>query len=176
MALDARPVRPVVVAHQEGVVGVVALVGLAFRPHGPVAALAPVGQPLAGLLAGLGVGLAGSVLLWLLRSTPPVAALEAFLRRVVVEWTAVDAVAIALLSGLAEEALVRALLQPLIGLWPAALVFALLHLLPDRRLWFWPVMALALGVVLGLLFDRWGYPACAAAHVTLNLVGLLRLR
>jgi len=54
----------------------------------------------------------------------------------------------ALLSGLAEEALLRALLQPVIGLVPAALLFAVLHLVPDRRLWMWPVIALGLGLVL----------------------------
>ena len=176
MGLSPRPLSPVAIAHQEGVVAVIAVLGLAFRPNGAVAALAPVGSGAAGLAAGIGVGLAGSLVLWLLRPLPPVAALEGFLRRVVDGWTPLDAAAIALLSGLAEEALVRALLQPLIGLWLAALVFALLHVLPDRRLWFWPVMALALGVALGLLYARWGYPACAAAHVTLNMVGLLRLR
>ena len=60
-------------------------------------------------------------------------------------WSAGDALAVAVFSGLAEEALIRALLQPLIGLVPAAAVFAVLHLVPDRRLWMWPVMALLLG-------------------------------
>ena len=82
----------------------------------------------------------------------------------------------AFLSGLAEEALLRAVLQPVVGLWIAAGVFALLHVVPDRRLWFWPVMALAMGLVFGVLFERYGFPACAASHVAVNLVGLLRLR
>jgi membrane protease YdiL (CAAX protease family) len=87
-----------------------------------------------------------------------------------------DALSVALLSGLAEEALLRALLQPVIGLFPAAVLFAALHLVPDRRLWLWPVIALALGVMLGALFDYGGYPAAAAAHVTINCCALLRLR
>ena len=39
-------------------------------------------------------------------------------------WSKGDALAVAVFSGLAEEAFIRALLQPLIGLVPAAAVFA----------------------------------------------------
>jgi membrane protease YdiL (CAAX protease family) len=91
-------------------------------------------------------------------------------------WSVTDAAAVAVFSGLAEEALVRALLQPIIGLLPAALLFAALHFLPDRRLWLWPVLALILGMVLGKLFEIGGYPAAAAAHVTINAVSLYRLQ
>jgi membrane protease YdiL (CAAX protease family) len=91
-------------------------------------------------------------------------------------WSATDAVAVAVFSGLAEEALVRALLQPLIGLLPAALLFAALHFMPDRRLWLWPLLALTLGVMLGGLFEFGGYPAAAAAHITINAISLSRLR
>jgi len=80
------------------------------------------------------------------------------------------------LSGIAEEALLRALLQPVIGLVPAALLFAVLHLVPDRRLWMWPAIALVLGLVLGVIFSRFGYPAAATAHCAINLLALLRLR
>ncbi|MGD8441468.1 MAG: CPBP family glutamic-type intramembrane protease, partial [Holophagae bacterium] len=74
-----------------------------------------------------------------------------------------------------EEALIRALLQPILGLVPAAAVFAVLHVVPDRRLWFWPLFALAAGILLGVLFDAFGYPAAATAHVVINLTALLRL-
>jgi hypothetical protein len=37
-------------------------------------------------------------------------------------------------------------------------------------------MALVMGLVLGLLFEWGGWAAAAGAHVTVNLVGLLRLR
>jgi len=72
--------------------------------------------------------------------------------------------------------LLRALLQPVIGLVPAALLFAALHLVPDRRLWVWPAIALVLGLMLGVVFSRFGYPAAAAAHVAINLLALMRLR
>jgi membrane protease YdiL (CAAX protease family) len=91
-------------------------------------------------------------------------------------WTVTDVIAVALLSGLAEEALLRAFLQPLLGLFPAAVIFALLHVLPDRRLWFWPVMALVIGVCLGYIYEAQGFPAVAAAHIVLNGVGLMRLQ
>ena len=77
-------------------------------------------------------------------------------------WNLQDAFAVALLSGLAEEALMRAFLQPWIGLLPAALAFGLLHTLPDRRLWLWPVAAFVMGIILGLLYEYGGYPAAAA--------------
>jgi membrane protease YdiL (CAAX protease family) len=83
---------------------------------------------------------------------------------------------VSVLSGLAEEALMRAVLQPVIGLIAAAALFAALHVVPDRGLWLWPALALVLGVGFGLLFERYGYPAAAAAHVTLNLIALQQLR
>ena len=128
------------------------------------------------MAVGAAVGLAFAFVLWLLRRTGPVRTLEGWQREMVGGWTAADAVAVAILSGLAEEALLRALLQPVIGLVPAAVIFALLHFLPDRRLWLWPLLALASGLVLGLLFTVYGFPAAVAAHTTVNLVGLLRLR
>ena len=91
-------------------------------------------------------------------------------------WTITDAVAVALFSGLAEEALLRALVQPLIGLLPAAAIFAALHLIPDRRLWLWPVLAFGIGVVLGGVFEAAGYLAAATAHIFINGLSLLRLR
>jgi membrane protease YdiL (CAAX protease family) len=91
-------------------------------------------------------------------------------------WSVTDAAAVAVFSGLAEEALIRALLQPIIGLLPAALLFAALHFVPDRRLWLWPVLACALGVGLGMIFKLGGYPAAAAAHIAINAFALFRLQ
>lgn len=154
----------------------VALVGLAFSERGILNALAPRKSMLTAVLAGLAVAAACVFILWLLRAIPPLKLLENWQRGVVAGWTTTDAVAVALVSGIAEEALLRAFLQPVIGLVPAALVFALLHVVPDRKLWFWPLFALASGLVLGVLFDSYGYPAAAVAHIVINLVALLRLR
>jgi membrane protease YdiL (CAAX protease family) len=173
---DPPAVPAVTLLHQEGVLALIAIVGLALREGGPLGGLAPT-IPLAGSLAfGIAIGLGGSLLLWLLRGLPPLRALQDFQQQLVRDWTTVDALSVALLSGIAEEALLRALLQPVIGLIPAALLFALLHLVPARRLWLWPIIALVLGVLLGALYEFAGYPAAAAAHVTINGCALLRLR
>ena len=166
----------VALVHQEGVLTLVALVGLAFGERGILEALSPRGGFIDALLVGSTIGVGCVAVLWLLRKAPALRVLESWQREVVSDWTTTDAVAVALVSGIAEEALLRAFLQPVIGLVPAAVLFAVLHLVPDRRLWSWPVFALACGLLLGLLFDRYGYPAAAAAHVVINLVALLRLR
>jgi len=175
---DTEPprVRPVLLIHQEGVIALVALIGLAVRDGSPLGALSPRGSWASSLIVGLVVGVGSSGALWLLRRLPPLAELQRFQSRLVRGWTAADAAGVAVLSGLAEEALLRALLQPLIGLVPAAVLFAVLHLVPDRRLWMWPAIALALGLVLGVVFDHYGYPAAAAGHIAINLLALMRLR
>jgi membrane protease YdiL (CAAX protease family) len=162
--------------HQEGVLGLIAIVGLSFREGGPLQALAPAIAPLSSLAVGVAAGLGSSLALWFVREFPPLRELQWFQHRLVRGWTISDAISVAVLSGLAEEALLRALLQPVIGLLPAAGLFAILHLVPDRRLWLWPVIAFALGVVLGLSYDAAGYPAAAAAHIAINACALLRLR
>jgi membrane protease YdiL (CAAX protease family) len=141
-----------------------------------VDALAPVGPLARALVIGVGAGAGSGFALWLIRGLPPLETLQRFQQRLLRDWTVTDALAVSLLSGLAEEALLRALLQPIIGLVPAAVVFSVLHFVPDRRLWAWPVIALLLGLVLGLVFEIAGFPAAAAAHVVINLVAMLRLR
>jgi len=172
---EPRTVPPTVLVHQEGVIAVIGLVGLAYRGE-IVTGLAPHGAPLTAVFLGIAAGVAGFSVMWVLRGFRPMRELERWQRRMVKGWSATDAVVIALFSGLAEEAMIRALLQPIIGLVPAALVFAALHVVPDRRVWLWPVLALVLGLGLGWIFERGGYPAAATAHVAINLLSLLRLR
>jgi hypothetical protein len=172
----ARSIPASFLIHQEGVIAVIAVVGLSFRPEGLVAGLMPQTNTSAAIVGGLSAGALCTAFLWLFRRLPALAALEKWQRRMVGDWSVADAAAVALFSGFAEEALIRALLQPVIGLVPAALLFAALHLVPDRRLWMWPVMALLLGVVLGVVFEWGGFPAAACAHITINAVALFRLR
>jgi len=169
-------ITPSAVVHQEGVLALIAVIGIALRDRSPLVALAPNGSLVTAISLGAFVGAAIAGTLWMLRRVASVRILERWQRRLVSHWSISDALAVAVLSGLAEEALLRAFLQPIVGLLPAALLFALLHAVPDRRLWFWPAMALASGVALGLLFERYGYPAAAAAHISLNAIGLIRLR
>jgi membrane protease YdiL (CAAX protease family) len=171
-----RAIPAVALLHQEGVIGVIALVGLSVRSEGLVGGLAPRGSAAAGLMIGVLVGVVAAATFVALRHLPALADLEQWQRRMVAGWTITDVAAVSVFSGLAEEALIRALLQPVIGLIPAALLFAALHFVPDRRLWLWPILALVLGLVLGLVFDYWGYPAAAAAHIVINAFALLRLQ
>ena len=169
-------ISAVALIHQEGVLTLVALVGLAFSQRGILDALGPRQGALIAITVGSAAGLGCVAVLWLLRSIPPLKRLEDWQRQVIVGWTTTDAVAVALVSGFAEEALLRAFLQPIVGLVPAAVLFAVLHLVPDRSLWIWPVFALACGLILGVLYNTHGFPAAAAAHIVINLTALLRLR
>jgi membrane protease YdiL (CAAX protease family) len=171
-----RAIPATVLIHQEGVVGIIALVGLSLRAEGILGGLAPRGAAAAGVFSGLVAGAACAAVVWVLRRLPALAALEAWQRHMVRGWSITDAAAVSVFSGLAEEALVRALLQPVIGLLPAALLFAALHFVPDRRLWLWPALALVLGIILGVIFEFGGYPAAAAAHIAINAFALLRLQ
>jgi len=176
MNSEIRALPPVRIVHQEGLVALIALIGLGVRDGSPLAAFLSPRNPALCIALGAVGGLALAAGLLLLRRVPAVRSLEGWQRQMVAGWSVTDAVVVAAVSGLAEEALARALLQPLIGLVPAAVLFAALHLVPDRRLWVWPVMALVMGLVLGLLFVWGGYAAAATAHVAVNLIGLLRLR
>lgn len=84
--------------------------------------------------------------------------------------------AIALLavsSAIGEELLFRGALQPLIGFWPTALVFALLHGGLNPRFRLWALFALAAGVLLGAL-TVWTDNLLAAilCHLTVNYFNL----
>ena len=171
-----RAIPATILIHQEGVVAVIALVGLSMRADGILGGLAPRGAAAASVFSGLAVGAACAAAVWVFRRLPALAALEAWQKDMVRGWSITDAAAVSVFSGLAEEALVRALLQPVIGLLPAALLFAALHLVPDRRLWLWPALALGLGGILGGGFRHGGYPAAATAHIAINAFALLRLQ
>jgi len=166
----------VALVHQEGVLALIAVIGLWFKEREILPSLAPKTEILGALAAGAGAGIVCVGLLWLLRKVPPVERLERWQRGVVSGWTVTDAITVSVIAGLAEEALLRAFLQPIIGWVPAAVLFAVLHLVPERELWFWPIFGLLSGLLLGGLFEVWGYPAAAAAHILINAVALLRLR
>ena len=171
-----RAIPAIALIHQEGILALLALLGLFLRGGNRLEGLMPRIGIAGSLVLGAAVGLAASLVIWLFRDVPSLRDLAKWQGRLVREWSMTDAVAVAMFSGLAEEALLRALLQPILGLVPAALIFAVLHLVPDRRLWLWPVLALGFGLVLGLLFEVAGYPAAAVAHMVINGLSLLRLR
>ncbi len=176
MVTDPPKIRAVALIHQEGILALIAVIGLSLGERDFLQSLAPKTTLLGSISVGVTAGAVCVGLLWLLRNAPALERLENWQQGVISGWTVTDAVAVALVSGLAEEAMLRAFLQPVIGLVPAAVLFAVLHFVPDKRLWFWPVFALLSGLLLGGLFAHWGYPAAAAAHIVINAVALLRLR
>jgi len=62
----------------------------------------------------------------------------------------------AFFSALAEELFFRGLLQPQLGLHATAIIFGLVHLPRDRRLRIWQPLGIALGYLLGWMFEARG--------------------
>jgi membrane protease YdiL (CAAX protease family) len=84
-----------------------------------------------------------------------------------------EALAVALMSGIAEEALFRGVLQSALGLWLAAAIFGVLHIGPNKRFLPWTGMAFVAGLVFGGLFAWTGnLLAPILAHVTVNYLNL----
>jgi membrane protease YdiL (CAAX protease family) len=80
-----------------------------------------------------------------------------------------EALGLALLSGFAEELLFRGALWQHLGLWGTTCLFALVHAVPRRKLWPYPLFALIAGLVFGLLRESSGsiWPPMLG-HVTVN--------
>ena len=85
-----------------------------------------------------------------------------------------DLLLLAVTSSVAEEAFFRGLLQPWLGLHITSLVFAICHPPLSRRLVLWTPFALAMGYLLGWLFESSGGSLVAPilAHFAVNLLNL----
>ncbi len=82
-------------------------------------------------------------------------------------------IALALASGVAEEALFRGALQPRVGLVAASLIFGLAHFAPRRELLPWTFFSIGAGFLLGGLFALTGnLVAPVVAHASINAVNL----
>jgi len=76
-------------------------------------------------------------------------------------------------SSIGEEILFRGALLPWLGLWPQAVIFALLHVGPGARFLPWTASALGMGLVFGLLYMGLGdLGAAITAHFTINFLNL----
>ena len=84
-----------------------------------------------------------------------------------------DALILAGMSGVAEELLFRGALWPHLGMWGTSLLFGLVHVIPRKQLWAYPLFAAAAGLLLGILRDASGsvLPPILA-HVTVNALNL----
>jgi membrane protease YdiL (CAAX protease family) len=129
---------------------------------------------LVGVLGAAGLAL-GLVALWRtgIRLWKPVAAATDELERMIGPLSVGDAILLAVISGFAEELLFRGALWPPLGLVGSALLFGLVHVLPRRALWVYPVFALVAGFLLGLL--REGTESVIPpmlCHVLVNAINL----
>lgn len=87
-----------------------------------------------------------------------------------------EVVALALLSGFAEELFFRGAVQGSFGWLPAAILFALLHTGPGRAFRLWTLFALIAGLLFGgLMALRGNLLGPVVAHVVVNAVNLWRL-
>ena len=127
----------------------------------------------------LGFGAGGLLLgLWQvgLRLLPSATALEGKLAEMLRGVELPEVIALALLSGFAEELFFRGAVQGAWG-WPVAtLLFALLHVGPGATFRSWPVYAGLAGLIFaGLMEWRGNLLAPVLAHVLVNAINLGRL-
>ena len=127
-------------------------------------------SPLLGLVAGLAV-VAGSRLAVARWEWARV--LHQSFRDLLGPLTAREIAILAGASAVGEELIFRGALQPWVGIWPQAVVFALLHIGPGRRFVPWTLWAFAVGVGFGYLADATGdLGGPIAAHFTINFLNL----
>ena len=152
-------------------IGLLGALWLAFRPFPYMAKLAWPWLLLAGLLL-TGLLLAGA---WLLERLLPSfrwasERLERLLRHL--RLSPLEVLLLAALSALAEELFFRAALLPLVGVWPQAVLFGLMHP-AGRRGWSYTLYTFAAGALFGYATLLTGslWPALLA-HALVNFHGL----
>lgn len=129
-----------------------------------------------GLGAGAGLALVG---VWRLthRFFPAARDLEGHLARLLGPVRPSELVALALLSGFAEELFFRGAVQSSAGFLPASAFFALLHTGPGKAFRFWTLFAAVAGLALGgLMVWRGNLLAPITAHFLVNAINLRGLQ
>jgi membrane protease YdiL (CAAX protease family) len=127
----------------------------------------------------LGVG-AGLLLLGLWkgaeRGSPLARELEGLLGEALGALGRTEVIALAVLSGFAEELFFRGAVQGSFGWLAAAILFALLHTGPGRAFRLWTLFALVAGLLFGGLMElRGNLLGPVVAHFLVNAVNLWRL-
>jgi membrane protease YdiL (CAAX protease family) len=131
----------------------------------------------------LGAALAGLQIVLLRRFS----AWQAFSRQAIAgtKLGPAEIVCISVIVGVAEELLFRAAMQPLLGLWLTSLLFAAVHvnygaLRGARETRLLSALALstvfAIGVCLGVVFERLGLVAAMVMHAVYDMIVLLAYR
>lgn len=131
----------------------------------------------ADVLWGLGIGVALLAGWWLTaKAIPGVRRLEDQLASVLVGIDRSEAVALALISGFAEELFFRGAMQQSWGYWPTVVVFGILHTGPGRSFLWWTAFALGAGALFGwMVLERGTLLPAVLAHMVVNGVNLWRL-
>lgn len=158
---------------------VAGILWIGFRTDGPI----PLGLFLdrdgwwLDLLLGIGSGLLLLGLWWAGERISPLARqLEEQLAAVLGPLTPAEAVALAVLSGFAEELFFRGAVQGQWGWLAATLLFAVLHTGPGRAFRVWTLFAVVAGGLFGALMEwRGNLLAPVVGHFLVNGVNLRRL-
>ena len=128
---------------------------------------------------GLGVLVAGALLLlWNLGRSliPALVSVEEKLFEVFSFMPRADLLALAIISGVAEEIFFRGAMMGSWGLWITSVLFALLHSGPGKMFRFWTLYAFIAGLALGaLVLFRDNLLAAIIAHVVVNAIQLNRI-
>ena len=167
--------RPLLLFAPSLLLGLIGALWLRFRPLDLEAAAGPLVVLLAaGALAGALLGGA-----WLLeRTLPSFRHAGRLLERALLglRLNLLLSVALALATAVSEELFFRGALLGLIGVWPQALLFGLLHP-ATRRGWSYTVFTFVAGLAFGYV-TLWTGSLWAAmlAHFVINLQGFLELR
>ena len=127
--------------------------------------------------AGIGLGLVGVALSHQLdEHVPGIKKLGERFSDLLAGATWRDAILLALFSAVGEEMLFRGCLQQELGLWPATILFAVVHTGPERVYLWWTASAFVFGVGLALLFEhQGGLLAPIAMHFTINAINIRSL-
>jgi membrane protease YdiL (CAAX protease family) len=84
-----------------------------------------------------------------------------------------DAIQLAALSSVGEEFLFRGCMQQDWGLWPATILFAIVHTGPQRIYLWWTASAFVFGLGLALLYEhQGGLLAPILMHFTINALNI----
>lgn len=131
-------------------------------------------RPLRDAAAGAALGLLVVLLSgWFTRATRAGERLARALAQLLGRRSLGECVALAVVSGVAEEAFFRGAMQPRLGLVATSLLFALAHFAPRRDLLPWSLFSLAAGFALGALFEATGnLVAPVVAHAVVNAINL----
>lgn len=84
-----------------------------------------------------------------------------------------DIIFFSLCAGIGEEIFFRAAIQPIIGIWPTAIIFVALHGYLNPRNWRLSIYGLYMVLVsagFGYLFDFAGLLAAIAAHFVIDVI------